>query len=230
VNRLTIAIPISVYFNGDIDMVRTNAVWVGIILWAVSGIGQAADPPKVIAEGDWSKPVADTRGFAVRGRLVLCEKPRSDDRREVGVYVELQDARESIGNSMRIFCDFGKTDFRPEYKGGLQCKLQDKGKKPVKATSYPFSGAVAASEWVTLPTDATIRLRAGPFGIHQAKAMAISPQLGQLWVIGNDDPNEYFLSGTFTVDPDAGRKSIEDPHIWRGTIDLPAVRIVNKQK
>ena len=126
-------------------MVRTSGVLAGIIIWALGGSGQAADPPKVIAEGDWSKPVADTRAFAVRGRLVLCEKPRSDNRREVAVYVELQDARESIGNSMRIFCDMGKTDFRPEYKGGLQCELQDKDKKPVKSTSYPFGGAVPAS-------------------------------------------------------------------------------------
>ena len=144
-NRLTVAISKAMYFNGDIDVIRTNAVWVGIILWAVAGIGKSADPPKVIAEGDWSKPVADTRGFEVRGRLVLCEKTWSDDRREVAVYVELQDARESIGGSMRIFCDFGKSDFRPEYKGGLQCQLQDKDKNPVKATSYPFGGAVPVS-------------------------------------------------------------------------------------
>lgn len=230
VNGLNVAISKAMYFNGDFDMIRMNAVWVGIILWTVARIGLSADPPKVIAEGDWSNPVADTRGFEVRGRLVLCEKPRSDDRREIAVYVELQDARESIGGSMRIFCDFGKSDYRPEYKGGLQCQLQDKDKNPVNATSYPFGGGIPVSEWVTLPTDATLRLRASPFGIRRANAMAISPQLGQLWVIGNDDASEYFLSGTFTVDPDAGRKSIEEPHIWRGTIGLPAVRIVNKKR
>lgn len=211
-------------------MLRTNSVWVGIVAFAFAGLTQAAEPSKVIAEGDWSKAVADTRAYAVRGRLVLCEKVIREDRREVTVYVELQDARDSIGGSMRIYCDFAKTDFRPEYKGGLKCKLEDKDKKLVKETSYPFGGAVPASEWVTLPSDATIRLRASPFGIHRPKAMAISPELSQLWVIGDDDPNEYFLSGTFTVDPKEGRKTIEDPHIWRGTLDLPAVRIVNKKK
>ena len=44
---------------------------------------------KVIAEGEWSKPVDDNRGYAVRGRLVLCEKFSGDDLREVAVYVEL---------------------------------------------------------------------------------------------------------------------------------------------
>jgi hypothetical protein len=209
-------------------MFRTHAVWIGIILSAVFECGPVTGQQTVIAEGDWSKPVADTRGYSVRGRLVLCEKARSDDRREVAVYVELQDANEFIGGSMRIFCDFGNTDFRPEYQGGLRCELVDKDKTPVLSKPFAFSGAVPASEWVTLPADATIRLRASPFGIHQLKAMAISPQLSQLWVIADDDHKEYFMSGTFKVDPDAGRRTIEDPHIWRGTIVLPTVRIVNK--
>ena len=211
-------------------MFKMSVIMAGIFAIALGGSWQATDSPKVIAEGDWSTPVADTRGFAVRGRLVLCEKLRSDERREVAIYVELQDARESIGNSMRIYCDMGKIDSRPEDGGGLKCALQDKDKKTVEATSYPFGGAVPATEWVTLPTDATIRLRATPFGIHQAKGMAITPHLGQLWVINDDDPNEYFLSGTFTVDPDAGREAIEDPHIWRGTIVLPEMRIINLRK
>lgn len=214
-------------------MVKASGVLAVIVIWALGGSGQAVDPPKVIAEGDWSKPVADNRGRAVRGRLVLCEKVVSADRREVAVYVELQDASESVGGSMRLFCDFGRTDFRPEYKGGLRCELRDKDKRPVRSPPPPFGGGgggVPSSEWVTLPSDATIRLRASPFGTHRPKAMAVSPDPSSLWVIGDDDANEYFLSGTFTVDPDAGRKTIEEPHIWRGTIALPAVRIVNQQK
>jgi hypothetical protein len=211
-------------------MVRTLALIGGVMLAPANDLAQAAGGPKEVAAGAWSKPVADSRGYAIRGRLVLCEKRAGDGRREVAVYVELQDASESAGGSMRLFCDMGKTDLRPEYKGGLQCELRDREKKPVKPTSYPFSGAVPKSDWVTLPSDATIRLRASPFGVHRAKAMAISPEPGKLWVIGDDDQSEYFLSGKFTVDPTAGRDSVEDPHIWRGKIDLPAVRIVNSQK
>jgi hypothetical protein len=81
-----------------------------------------------------------------------------------------------------------------------------------------------------LPVDATLRLRATPFGIHRPKALAISPQLDQLWVIGDDDANEYFLSGRFTVDPAADRVAPGDEHVWRGTIALPAARIVNQRK
>src|SRR5262245_12995271 len=130
-------------------MVRASGVLAGIIFCALGGTGQAAAPPKVIAAGEWSKPVADNRARAVRGRLVLCEKLLGDHRREVAVYVELQDASEFVGGSMRLFCDFGRTDFRPEYKGGLHCELQDKDRRPVKSTPFPFGGGVPKSEWVT---------------------------------------------------------------------------------
>jgi len=146
------------------------------------------------------------------------------------LYVELQDASESRGRSLQLFCDFGKTNFRPEYKGGLDCDLRDKDGRPIPAiTPFAFSGGVPGSQWITLPSDATIRLRATPFGIHRAKAIAISPHLGNVWVIGDDDPREYFLSGTFTVDPAADRTPPGE-HVWRGTIILPPARIVNRQK
>jgi len=184
----------------------------------------------MIAAGDWSKPVADSSGYAVRGRLVLGERVLGADRREVAVYVELQDAKESVGDSMRLFCDLGRTDFRPEYKGGLRCELRDKDKRPVESTAFPFSGAVPRSEWVTLPSDATVRLRASPFGVHRPKAMAIAPAFNSLWVIPDGDAGEYFLTGTFTIDPAADRKPSGEGHVWRGTIVLPALRIVNRAK
>lgn len=208
-------------------MRRLFGILAGLLVWAHCGVVQAGNPPREIAKGDWSEPVADSRGYTVRGRLVLCEKVIDTGRREVAVYVELQDARDSVGGeSAQLFCEFGKTDFRPEYKGGLRCALRDKDEKLVEPTPYAFSGAVPQSEWVTLPSDATTRLRTSPFGIHRTGAMAISPDIHSLWVIENDDPNEYFLSGTFTVDPAADRKLPDEGHVWRGTLELPAVRIV----
>jgi hypothetical protein len=211
-------------------MIRTKVVLLAICCGAPDGFSQAADGPEVIAAGEWSKPVADARGYAVRGRLVICQKARGDNRRETPVYVELQDASDFIGASMRIFCDMGKHDFRPDYKGGLQCEMRDKNEKPVESTSFPFGGATPKSEWVTLPTDATIRLRATPFGIHREKALSLCPHLGKLWVIGDDDLQEYFLSGTFTVDPADEPGEPGGDHIWRGKIDLPAVRIATQRK
>ncbi len=189
----------------------------------------AAEPPKVIAEGEWSKPVDDNNGYALRGRLVLCEKPAGGDLREVAVYVELQDASEAIGMGLQIFCEMGKTDFRPEYKGGLQCEMHDKDKRVVPHTDYAFGGATPKSEWVKLPSDATIRVRATPFGVARAKEMGITPDLGKLWVIKDGDPNEYFLSGAFTVAPADKGLEKDGGHIWRGEIVLPPVRIKNKR-
>ena len=203
------------------------AVWVGAV--SLGNLGEAADAVKIIATGEWSKPVADSRGYALRGRLVLGEKPPRDELREVVVYVELQDASDFVGNSMRVFCEMGKTDFRPEYNRGLKCEMHDKEKRRIEGSGFPFGGAVPKSEWISLPVDATIRMRATPFGIRRAGALAISPHLNSQWIIGDDDPNEYFLSGEFTVNPGEDQKPPSDEHIWRGTIVLPAMRIVNKK-
>jgi hypothetical protein len=186
--------------------------------------------PTIIAEGAWSKPVADGRGRALRGRLVLAERRVSAERREIVVCVELQDASEAVGNTMHLFADMGRHDFRPEYKGGLRCQLRDKDGKELKSTSFPFGGAVPQSEWVSLPPDATIRLRATPFGIHRPGAMAICPDVSTMWVINDGDPKEYFLSGTFAIDPAAERVPKEFDHVWRGTLELPAAKIVNAMR
>jgi hypothetical protein len=186
--------------------------------------------PKVITEGAWSKPVADNRGRALRGRLVLAERRVNVERREIVVYVELQDASEAIGNTMHLFADMGRHDFRPEYKGGLRCQLRDKDGTELKSTSFPFGGAVPQSEWVSLPADATIRLRATPFGIHRPGAMAIAPDVSKMWVINDGDPKEYFLAGTFTIDPAAEAVPKEFDFVWRGTLELAAVKIVNGKR
>jgi hypothetical protein len=203
-------------------MIRHWTLSVGLVFCAVANSAWAADAPKVMAEGDWSKPVVDNRGPALRGRLILCEK-----KGQTVVYVELQDASDAVGE-MRLYCDMGRNDFRPEYKGGLQCELRDKDQKPVATKPFAFGGATPKSEWLTLPPDATIRLRATPFGVGQDKARAICPHLGQFWAINDDDPNDYFLSGTFTINAPTDAIERDGGRVWRGTIDLPATRIPSK--
>ena len=225
--RIQLGYPTAEFFKGEDPRADRR---IREALNAGGKLTEAESEPKLIAAGEWSKPVDDNRGYAVRGRLVLCEKRLGDDRREVAVYVELQDASKAIGQGMQLFCEMGKSDLRPEYKGGLQCEMHDKDQRLVNHTGYSFGGRTPTSEWVRLPSDATIRLRASPFGVHRAKAMAITPHLGKLWVIGDDDPNEYFLSGTFTVAPADDRIEKNDEHIWRGAIVLPAVRIANQRK
>jgi hypothetical protein len=210
-------------------MNRTGFLFLTFLALANAATSRASEPPQEIAIGKWSKPVADTRGYALRGRLVLAERRYNDDRREVAVYVELQDASDARGGGMRIFCDLGKSDLSGATKTGLTCELRDKNDQPVPSTPFPFSGGIPQSEWLYLPSDGAVRLRASPFGIHRPGAMAISPHPGQLWVIANDDPGEYSLTGTFIVDPDEGRDTIQDPQVWRGTIELPALRVVGRK-
>jgi len=166
----------------------------------------AADGPIVFALSDWSKPVADKDGYALRGRLVLCEKVVSEDRREVAVYIELQDASDFIGHGMQLWCEVAKHDFRPEYKSGLHCEMTNKDGKRIESQGFAFGGGVPKNQWVSLPVDSTVRLRTTPFGIHREGALAICPHLGGMWVIPDDDKDEYRLSGTFTFDPAADNK------------------------
>ena len=209
-------------------MISTSVLLLALAAWGGTGTAWTSAESKILAAGEWSTPVADARGYAVRGRLVLCTKQVNPDRREVAVYVELQGAHDFIGNDLRLFCDLGRTDFRPEYKGGLHCTMRDKDGQEIPATGYPFSGAMPRSQWLTLPVAATLRLRASPFGIHRPGALAISPQANQLWVINANDPRAYFLSGTFTVDPAQDPSPIGNEHVWRGTLILPPARIVNR--
>lgn len=176
--------------------------------------------------GSWSESVADSQGYSLRGRLVLVDKVGHNGHRESVLFVELQDTCPFIGNGIRVFCDMGKTDFRPEYQGGLDCLLLDKNNQPAKSASFAFGGAVPRSEWVKLPVDASIRVRATPFGLRRDNAMLISPHLGAMWVIENGDKNEYLLKGTFKVQS-RDDKNIEDSHhAWTGKLMLPPIRIV----
>jgi len=129
---------------------------------------------------------------------------------------------------MRIFCDFGKSDYRPEYQGGLKCELRDEEGQVVAAQAFPFGGAVPKSEWITLPADATIRLRSSPFGIHRPGALAIAPDVGTQWIIPDGDRTVYKLSGKFTAERAHENQNEGEERDWQGTLELPAVRLTGR--
>jgi hypothetical protein len=204
-------------------------LYIATALLFLAASASAADGPTVIALGGWSKSVADKDGYALRGRLVLCEKVVSEDRREVAVYLELQDASEFIGHGMQLWCEVAKHDFRPEYKAGLHCEMTGKDGKRIEPEGFPFGGGVPKNQWVALPVDSTVRLRTTPFGIHRQGALAICPALGGMWIIPDDDKTEYRLSGTFTIDPAADNKPpSDDLHVWRGTLTFPPMQIFSR--
>jgi len=203
--------------------------WFPLLIVFLVAPASAADGPTVFALSDWSKPVADKDGYALRGRLVLCEKVVSEDRREVAVYIELQDASDFIGHGMQLWCEVAKHDFRPEYKSGLHCEMTSKDGKRIESEGFAFGGGVPKNQWVSLPVDSTVRLRTTPFGIHREGALAICPHLGGMWIIPDDDKTEYRLSGTFTIDPAADQKPPDtDLHVWRGTLTFPPMQIFSR--
>lgn len=180
--------------------------------------------------GAWSDSVADSRGYSLRGRLVLVDKVGHNGKRESVLFVELQDTCPFIGNGNQVFCDMGKTDFRPEYQGGLNCEMVDKNNQTIKSVAIAFGGAVPKSEWVKLPADASIRVRATPFGLRRDNARVVCPHLGAMWVIENGDKHEYVLKGTFVVQPREGKGIDESLHAWSGKLVLPPLTIVPSSK
>jgi hypothetical protein len=184
--------------------------------------------PKVIASGEWSDPVVDEGGYAVQGRMVICEKSVTHERFEVVLYIELRDATSSVGRSLRLYCDMGKTDSAANERSGLQSELKDSNGHAVEAAATAFGGAVPTSQWVTLPSDATIRLRASPFGIHRSRGITISPYLGTAWVIDDNDSGEHTLSGKFVINPPEETLAPSNAHVWKGTIYFPPVRILGR--
>jgi hypothetical protein len=189
------------------------------------GLAPAAEPGAVLAEGAWSKAVASGDGDSLRGRLVLVERrvvvggrahfPRQE-RHGVSVYVELQNARDVVGPALRVYCDF---------VNNLRCRMVDKDGNDVASKPGAFGGGVPQAEWVSLPCEASIRVRSSPFGLHRENAVVISPTLHGGWVIEDNDPKEYFLSGTFTANQATEKES--DEHVWRGTLELPAIRVAS---
>lgn len=213
-------------------MPRIGAIVV-IVLFAA--IARATGPARIIASGEWSQAVKDHEDYALRGRILLGERRvviGGRERHEIITYLELQDASEAVGRSMQVFCDLGKTDFRPENKSGLEFELLDKDKHPVGSGPYAFSGGVPASQCLTLPADGTIRLRTSPFGVSDATGLAIAPNLSKLWVLQPGHGTEYTLAATFTVDPSkavAPTNESANEHVWHGTIVLPPLRISGRQ-
>lgn len=192
------------------------------LLLAATQASFAATDTNVIAVSDWSEPVADNRGYALRARLVIAYTGHTD--RDTGVYVELQDASGHVGGSMAVYFD-----------GGLNCELRDAEGKVVPQSPFAFSGACPNSCWIMMPSDSTVRLRANCFGIGkpQGDGLAISVP-GKYWVIPADDTREYFLSGSLTVIPPKDRVSFPDftgldVQVWRGTLTFPKMKISVKR-
>jgi hypothetical protein len=209
-----------------------------LFLLAACGLCLAGEEPKTIAISGWSKPADGCNDFfnggncaTIRGRLVILQGHSPGDASDLlstMVYVELQNM--SIRATEIYFDGEHGHDFRTEHKGGLNCDLFDSHDKPVPQRGSAFSGGCPPSEWITLPYDSTIRLRANCFGIRSPKEGGlVLPFPGKEWFINPQDTNHYFLSASFTVIAPTNHVSEALKQagsvVWDGTLVFPKMEI-----
>jgi hypothetical protein len=201
-----------------------------LILFTASNYCFAGGDTNIIAMGDWSKPVGSVGGPLLRGRLLITQEhdPGYMDTFEAThLYLELENVSDPSAGPVKLYFD-------PINQ--LHCELSDaNGKPPPEGRGGGFGGdgggdGVAAN-WITLPYDSTVRLRAnGRNGWEQGDGLllVIAVPNQQFWRIWPGDTNTYFFSGTFTVR--AGTNStlsgnVPDGTEWHGKLEFPKMRI-----
>lgn len=179
------------------------------LLLTTAPLAPAADEKTTIATGGWSEAVN-----GLRGRLVLAQGRTLGDGtiRESLVYVELENVVNTASGEVLL-------SFDPD---ALKCELTDATGKAVAPTPVAGSGGRPGKMLVTIPYDASIRLRINPYAFGRAEGLLI-PLNNTAWQIKDDA--DYFLSGTLTVTAPA-----EKADAWKGELKLPKAKISLKEK
>jgi hypothetical protein len=186
--------------------------------WCVAGQPDDA----VLGVGEWSEPVSDDGGggHALRGRLVVCDDRPASASGHARIYLELEHVfTGGFDSAVQVYYDINL--------GGaaLKLELRDGHDQPVPQMPVAIRMPSLPTCWVTLPCDATVRLR----GDLYADSLTPKPDglvilLGSgTWVIPPNAAGEFWLSGTFT--PPADHPSAMKYPIWQGTLKLPKVKI-----
>ena len=201
-----------------------------LLLCLCCGSGFAACDTNVLALGDWSEPVANSYGLALRARLLICQEPchRGAGGLDTGLYVELEEHSDFVGGEVEVYCKLGGEPG----KEGLRCDLTDsKGRTPPFSQVHGgggYGGGAPVSCWVTIPPYGGVRLRASVYGGGWLEDGGLgiwcTPTSGW-WTIKGGDTNAYFLSGTFTVDPPTNHVAHDFRSVWAGTLKLPRMRL-----
>jgi hypothetical protein len=198
-----------------------------LFLFFVAGqFSFAGGGTNIIALSDWSQPVGTDYGQILRGRMLLAQEHSPaylGQIPETEFYLELQNVSRAVGRPMQIYFEPG---------AGLHCEVLNANGKPPPAVAGGGSGSGAGPCWITLPYDATIRLRANMYGFGKKKGdgflIAMSEPRMQRWDIQTGDTSVYFMSGKFTVKTPTNhvtKNFDEASSIWTGTLDLPKMKI-----
>ena len=179
----------------------------------------AGEPdPAVIGVGEWSEPVSDGDGYTLRGRLVVCDDRPAGASGHARVYLELEHMfKGAFPSALEVYHDVQGT--------ALNLELRDGHDQPVPRTPMAIRAPMLPPCWITLPVDATMRLRGDLYHLSVTpKPDGLLILLGNgTWIIPANAAGEFSLSGTFT--PSADHPSALKYHIWHGTLKLPKVKI-----
>ena len=173
----------------------------------------------VIGTGTWSEVVVDSKGYGLRGRLLVYDDHVRESENHARVYLELQHVfRDFWGFPMEFHFDLSHTN-------ELHFELHDAHGQPMASTGIAIVGMLPPPYRVVLPCDSTLRFRAdscnlGPGSRPDGLEILTFPVC---WMLPPGSTNSYFLSATFTPPKDS--PSSPDNHVWQGTLRLPAVKI-----
>ena len=179
----------------------------------------------LIGAGDWSEPVRDHAGFALRGRLLIYDSTGQDKGgswAETRVYLELQEPDTFVSPiPVEIYLDLGH---EPRFE------MTDAHGKRVPSEGVAIRGFGPPPPcWFMMPCDSTIRVRVDPLMSSTAKPDGLEIFLlsSGMWTIPPGSTNDYYLSATFT--PPTNSPSCLHYHAWQGTLNLPKVKIPAKK-
>ena len=172
----------------------------------------------VIGVGEWSESVSDGDGHTLRGRLVVCDDRPASASNHARVYLELEHVFKGGWSSpVEVYFDI--------QANSLNLELRDGHDQPVPQTPMAIRAPSVPPCWITLPCDATTRLRGDLYHLStnpKPDGLLFLMSSGN-WVIPNNAAGEFYLSGTFT--PPADHPSALKYDVWQGTLKLPKVKI-----
>jgi hypothetical protein len=184
----------------------------------------------LIAAGDWSEVVPNTNfpnpKFApcLRGRLLVYDAQDRGGDNHARVYLELQHA-----DSSQRFPPVA-VYYAPDGTNlNLHFEMRDENDRPIP--NNRFGGIIWGPRstqacWVTIPYDATVRLRAdSTWRTQKPDGLEIDVGGGR-WIIPPHATNGFYLSGTFR--PQCDKPGLLKYESWQGTLKLPKVKIVVK--
>lgn len=170
----------------------------------------------VTAIGAWSEPVRN-RHAELRGRIVIVD---------AFVFIDLQECSGVAGSCLEI-------EWNPE--STLKFELTNDNGVPVPACPGGYSGPGLPHDWLKMPPDSMMRLRASPFnggGRQKDGSLLIMSPDFQTWAVRPTATNECFLAVTLSIPTPAAAVLTNQPHIdrhmldtWQGTLKLPKVKI-----